>query len=75
MSNERVLDKYAERYVLPQPEECPSDVYERVIEPCLNYDREKRPTYIHLYKTLEDIEANSNTDTEVQKPGNYITIH
>lgn len=53
MSNSEVLTQLERGYRHPKPHKCPDNMYE-IMKTCWKYNANERPTFDHLYHTMDD---------------------
>lgn len=57
MSNQDVVERLADGYRHPQPVDCPDALYDVMLD-CWKRDPQQRPTFEHLFQTLDDFAVN-----------------
>ena len=53
MSNQQAVDKVRTGWRHPQPTDCPESLYGVMLD-CWKKDAQLRPTFEHLFQTLDD---------------------
>lgn len=62
---QEIVFKVCDGYVIPKPVNCPGELYERVIKPCLAFDGRERPRFGQVVAELEAI-TNKLADSSVK---------
>jgi len=60
MNNQQVVDRLYEGYRHPQPANCPDSLYS-IMRDCWKNDPHQRPTFEHLFQTLDDFSVAMET--------------
>ena len=60
MNNQDVVDRLTQGYRHPQPVGCPDALYDVMMD-CWKRDPVQRPTFEHLYQTLDDFAVVAET--------------
>ena len=60
MNNQQVVDRLVQGFRHPQPADCPEALYNIMLD-CWKKDAQQRPTFEHLFQTLDDFSVSVET--------------